>query len=351
MSGAVRLGDLCTGHGCYPPRPNVQASSNVIINAKGAHRVGDAWAPHGCGVCVPHSSTQASGSPTVIVNGKALARISDSVACGSSNMEGSSNVIIDEMDLGDPNCYKGPPSYGSISKAYKDTPEPYYFENIQPKLTTEEVPEYHPTNSEQVEKSIDNTPIEYPLSKTPECSLITWKNPIEVANELMNLGQDAWKEYGSNPNIKALWDEIGYDGNRFADETAWCAVFVSAVLKRSGNKYIKTASSQAYKNYGIEVPSLNEAIPGDIVVFYRKGENSGYGHVGFYAGIHNEIEVAVLGGNQSNNLNIRKFKLSNPSKGWGVRSIRRAVSCKDGTPVVEVPFSTDNNVGSGGSVT
>ena len=93
--GAVRLGDSCTGHGCWPPRPNVAASSDVIINDKGAHRVGDAWGAHTCpSIPETHASVQASGSSTVFVNGKALARIGDSIACGSANATGSSDVIV-----------------------------------------------------------------------------------------------------------------------------------------------------------------------------------------------------------------------------------------------------------------
>lgn len=93
MAAVVRLGDICTGHGCYPPRANVNASPNVKVNGIGAHRVGDAWAVHGCGTCTPHGSSQGSGSSTVFVNGMPLARVGDNVACGSSNATGSGNVF------------------------------------------------------------------------------------------------------------------------------------------------------------------------------------------------------------------------------------------------------------------
>jgi uncharacterized Zn-binding protein involved in type VI secretion len=83
----TRLGDLCTGHGRYPPRPNIEASENVFINGLGAHREGDNWAGH------DHGGVLAHGSPTVFVNGKALARIGDPVSCGSVSAQGSSNVF------------------------------------------------------------------------------------------------------------------------------------------------------------------------------------------------------------------------------------------------------------------
>lgn len=95
MPQAVRHQDLCTGHSCYPPRPNAQASPDVYINYRGAHRVTDAWEVHCCGPAC-HGSVQATGSQTVFVNGLALARVGDRVACGSANMTGSVNVYADD---------------------------------------------------------------------------------------------------------------------------------------------------------------------------------------------------------------------------------------------------------------
>lgn len=90
----ARLSDVCTGHGCWPSRSNVSASGNVFVNARGAHRQGDAWAAHTCpSIPNTHSSSLAGGSSTVFVNGRRLGRIADSVACGSSVATGSGNVL------------------------------------------------------------------------------------------------------------------------------------------------------------------------------------------------------------------------------------------------------------------
>lgn len=94
MPSAARLGDSCTGHGCWPPRANASASIDVLINGRGAFRVGDGWLPHTCpSIPETHASTQAGGSPTVFVNGKPLARVGDSVACGGSVATGSGDVL------------------------------------------------------------------------------------------------------------------------------------------------------------------------------------------------------------------------------------------------------------------
>ena len=90
---ASRLGDSNSGHSCYPPTKSVSASSNVIINKKGALRVGDSYVPHCCPKPGCHTPVQAKGSGTVIVNGKQLARLGDSTACGAVLIAGSGNVL------------------------------------------------------------------------------------------------------------------------------------------------------------------------------------------------------------------------------------------------------------------
>ena len=88
----ARLGDKCSGHGCFPPRQNIEASNSVFINGKGAHRQGDAYETHCCGDSC-HDSVLAQGSSKTYVNGKPLGRVTDPVACGSMVAQGSPNVF------------------------------------------------------------------------------------------------------------------------------------------------------------------------------------------------------------------------------------------------------------------
>jgi uncharacterized Zn-binding protein involved in type VI secretion len=90
----VRLGDICTGHDCFPSRPNNEASNNVFVNNLGVHRVGDSWDIHCCPDNGCHDSVIQTGSPNVFVNNKPVARVGDRVACGSFADQGSPNVII-----------------------------------------------------------------------------------------------------------------------------------------------------------------------------------------------------------------------------------------------------------------
>lgn len=87
---AARYKDFCTGHGCYPPRPNDEASPNVFVNRLGWHRQGDHWEVHCCPPC--HDSNLFAGSSTVFVNRRPAGRKGDPVHCGSLVRDHSPNV-------------------------------------------------------------------------------------------------------------------------------------------------------------------------------------------------------------------------------------------------------------------
>ena len=87
----TRLGDTDTGHDACPGTVLVSASTNVIINGKGAGRVGDSYVPHGC---IVHPAHTASGSSTVLINGLQAARVGDLIDCGGSVASGSPDVIV-----------------------------------------------------------------------------------------------------------------------------------------------------------------------------------------------------------------------------------------------------------------
>ncbi|WP_366656627.1 PAAR domain-containing protein [Fodinicurvata sp. EGI_FJ10296] len=96
MPPATRLGDLCTGHDCWPSRPSVAGNGDVRIEGAAAHRVGDAWDVHCC-VDRPtdcHAGVLAAGSGTVRINGRPAGRIGDPVSCGSVVATGAATVRI-----------------------------------------------------------------------------------------------------------------------------------------------------------------------------------------------------------------------------------------------------------------
>ena len=92
MPPSHRHGDICTGHDCWPPRPNDTASDDVFVNSLGQHRLTDSWLEHCCGDC--HDGVAATGSPNVFVNSLEACRIGDEVSCGSFMATGSPDVFI-----------------------------------------------------------------------------------------------------------------------------------------------------------------------------------------------------------------------------------------------------------------
>ena len=85
------------------------------------------------------------------------------------------------------------------------------------------------------------------------------------------------------------------------DETAWCGVFVAAVMREEGFKPPKhwyRAKAWLEFGVGIQQPSL-----GCIAVFERKGG----GHVGFVVGVDEKGRLMILGGNQGNAVTVAPF--------------------------------------------
>lgn len=95
-------------------------------------------------------------------------------------------------------------------------------------------------------------------------------------------------------DLKAWWSE---------DETPWCGTFVAHCLKASSQPIPKLwFRAKEWANYGSNL-SPSKLSSGAILVFDRKGG----GHVGFYVG-EDETHYHVLGGNQSNGVNVMRLE-------------------------------------------
>lgn len=89
-----------------------------------------------------------------------------------------------------------------------------------------------------------------------------------------------------------------------SDEVPWCASFVSWVMEQAGLPSQRSARARDWETYG---QKLDTPLMGCIVVFWRKSRSSGSGHVGFYMGKDRLGRILVLGGNQSNEVNISAY--------------------------------------------
>ena len=107
---------------------------------------------------------------------------------------------------------------------------------------------------------------------------------------------------------------------------AWCAAFVDDVLTNlgapradefeaiGGAGNYQRLRAREYLNYGSAVDGVSDAQPGDIVVIQNTG--GGY-HVGFFTGMDSQGRALILGGNQSNAVNVTPYSTAR------IRGVRR----------------------------
>ena len=128
--------------------------------------------------------------------------------------------------------------------------------------------------------------------------------PYQVALTMYGIKEVTGKE--DNPKIIQMFDDLGYDGKALKDETSWCAAFVNWVLLVCGYTNTGKLNARSFLDLDSEV---EEASLGDIVIFWREDPDSWKGHVGFYITERNGW-IYCLGGNQSNQVNIKAYPKS-----------------------------------------
>lgn len=137
-------------------------------------------------------------------------------------------------------------------------------------------------------------------------------DPIWLAEARKYLGLREIQGTRHEPGVVEFFKD---SGNSWVqdDETAWCGAFVAAVFKRAGLPAVRPPGEKAnalrareWLNVGmpVERPKV-----GDLVIFWRGSKSGAQGHVGFYIGEDTD-KILVLGGNQSNQVNISRYAKS-----------------------------------------
>lgn len=119
-----------------------------------------------------------------------------------------------------------------------------------------------------------------------------------------------WKDRGTheiagarhNPVIVGYFRDAGFPDIK-DDETAWCAAAVNAALERNGIPGSKSLAARSFEKWGVEADTPRI---GDVVVMWRGSRTGWQGHVGLYVR-ESATHVYVLGGNQSDALNVQAF--------------------------------------------
>lgn len=129
---------------------------------------------------------------------------------------------------------------------------------------------------------------------------------LEVAKSLV--GTKEVPGAANNPKIMGWGNYLGGKilGIAYAaDSVPWCGLFVAYCMKQAGYTPPKIAiRAKEWAKFGTSLPLDSKTIPlGAIAVFTRQGG----GHVGFVVGVHADGSLNILGGNQGDAVNIRKF--------------------------------------------
>ncbi|MCU6214451.1 TIGR02594 family protein [Enterobacter bugandensis] len=132
-----------------------------------------------------------------------------------------------------------------------------------------------------------------------------------------------------NPLILQMWRDIKRGGIK-DDETPWCAAFVGSVLEQSGIQSTRFESARSYLDWGIE---LQEPAYGCVAVLTRDGG----GHVGFVVGQNKAGDLMILGGNQSDAVNIKAFSRQRVAS---YRWPRGQSSVPQSLPIISAEHST-----------
>lgn len=112
----------------------------------------------------------------------------------------------------------------------------------------------------------------------------------------------------NNPDIVEMFKKV--TGQSHPDSVSWCAAAVGSILIDAG--FISTGSlvARSYLDYGVAV-DLKNAIPGDIVVFWRESRSSWKGHVGIFSHVKSNCigndQIYVYGGNQDNSFCLKGY--------------------------------------------
>ena len=117
------------------------------------------------------------------------------------------------------------------------------------------------------------------------------------------------------------------DPGQSCDEVPWCSAFVNYIAWLLRLPRSKSLSARSWLTIGFSVELADAEVGFDVVVLKRNGDNqpgpevlAANGHVGFFAGTEGN-QILVLGGNQSNSVNVSPYP---KSRLLGIRRLRLA---------------------------
>jgi uncharacterized protein (TIGR02594 family) len=127
--------------------------------------------------------------------------------------------------------------------------------------------------------------------------------PFEVMKQLSGTTENS-DPNKSNPAIAEIFRDMGY--SEWDDGALpWCGVAMAWCMKECNLPFPKEfAMARSWLNFGEPV---RKPVEGDVTVLWRGSPSAYTGHVAFYVSGHGTGTLRLLGGNQSNQVNISQF--------------------------------------------
>lgn len=126
----------------------------------------------------------------------------------------------------------------------------------------------------------------------------------EAAKKDLELNWNEISGNESNPFITECYKAVDGLGNpEMLDDSkiAWCSAYVNKKIQDAGGKGTRSASARSWLRWAKQTKPYEGCI-----VVLKRGSLSWQGHVGFFVKSDYKY-VWVLGGNQSNTVNITRF--------------------------------------------
>jgi len=134
------------------------------------------------------------------------------------------------------------------------------------------------------------------------------RNELLLSFASGELGTKEIRGSGSNARVEKYHAYARLDntsGRVVTDDVPWCASFICFCLEMVGMGSTNSKAARSFLKWGVTV-ELKDALPGDLVVYYR-GQKSGWsGHVGIFLGMSSGY-IITLGGNQADAVRVSKY--------------------------------------------
>ena len=120
-----------------------------------------------------------------------------------------------------------------------------------------------------------------------------------------------------NPRIRTYHKHSTIENDKeMSENVPWCSSFICFLVERAGLQSTDNKMARSWERMDFK-KTTKHPLPGDIVTFWRKSKRSGFGHVGMYLK-RTKNYVYILGGNQSDAVNIKRFSRAKMTGIWRV---------------------------------